>query len=253
MSFNWPTFVLTLLFVSGCEAQLFAQPSNVVYTTYLQRVGGGSGATQLPNHVTVQRGQTQIIKPAQLHEIMDGEALELAPLLQQLLSQTVPNWQQSQQQELQQQQQQQQQQTQQQQPLHFFVYENSQPVRLTSQQPQILPGFNGVNVQQQQQPQSTSMPIQLQQQQPQQQQYIETAPKSVAAIRPIAGGVFVAPTATLAHGIQPTISSQAQNAPEATSCKRCCPEDVEAAATPCPCCQVSIPLLSAAALKATVG
>ncbi|KAH8398619.1 hypothetical protein KR215_003022, partial [Drosophila sulfurigaster] len=231
--------------------------------------GSGSGATQLPNHVTVQRGQTQIIKPAQLHEIMDGEALELAPLLQQLLSQTVPNWQQSQQQELQQQQQQhqqqqqQQQQPQQQQPLHFFVYENAQPVRLTSQQPQILPGFNGVNVQQQpqqqqQQPQSTSMPIQLQQQQPQQQQYIETAPKSVAAIRPIAGGAFVAPTATLAHGIQPTISSQAQTAPEATSCERCCPEDVkeskvEAAATPCPCCQVSIPLLSAAALKATVG
>ncbi|KAH8311941.1 hypothetical protein KR044_008706, partial [Drosophila immigrans] len=222
--------------------------------------GGGGGATQLPNHVTVQRGPTQIIKPAQLHEIREGEAL--APLLQQLLSQTVPNWQQSQQQQQQQQQPQQQ---------HFFVYENSQPVRLTSQQPQILPGFNGVNVQQQQQqqPQSTSMPIQLQQhqqqqqQQPQQQyvQYIQTAPKTVAAIRPIAGGGFVAPPATLAHGFQP-ISSQANNTQEATSCERCCPEAAEgeqkdvlrgAAATPCPCCHVTTPLLSAAALKATVG
>ncbi|KAH8381459.1 hypothetical protein KR093_005359, partial [Drosophila rubida] len=214
------------------------------------------GATRLPNHVTVQRGQTQIIKPAQLHEVAEGEVL--APLLQQLLSQTVPNWQQSHHQQQRQRQQPQQQQ-------HFFVYENSQPVRLTSQQPQILPGFNGVNVQQ---PQSASMPIQLQQQQQQQQQqqpqqqyiqYIQTAPKTVAAIQPIAGGASVAPPATLAHGVQP-VSNQANNTQEASSCERCCPEaDDEqnaatgAAATPCPCCNFTTPLLSAATLKATVG
>lgn len=155
----------------------------MTYTTYIQ--GADGGATQLPNHLTAQRAPaTQIIKAAE-QEITDSDAL--APLLQQLLRQTMPNWQQAQRQQQQQQQQ------------HFFVFENSQPVQLAGQQPQILQEFNGVNVrqpqQQQQQPQSTYMPqrqqqqftqlpIQMQQQQAEQKeytQYLQTAPKIALA------------------------------------------------------------------------
>lgn len=132
-------------------------------------------ATQLPNHVT-------LIKPLQLQEVTTGESL--APLLQQLLRQTVPNWQQPREPPQQQQQQQQQ---------HFFVYETSQPVRLTSQQPQILPGFNVQQQQLQPPPQSTSMPIQLQQQD---LQYLQAAPKIVAAPSPPATAIAKPTTST---------------------------------------------------------
>ncbi|KRF83232.1 uncharacterized protein Dvir_GJ24075 [Drosophila virilis] len=141
MPFNWQTLLLSVC-LSQIGAQLFEKPStltttNVTYTSYIQ--GAVGGATQLPNHVNVQRAPAiQIIKAAE-QEITDSDAL--APLLQQLLRQTMPNWQQEQRQQQQQQHQ------------HFFVFENSQPVQLAGQQPQILQGFNGVNVRQPQQQQ----------------------------------------------------------------------------------------------------
>ncbi|XP_068158030.1 uncharacterized protein [Drosophila tropicalis] len=182
--------LLNLMWFAVClaEAQLFEQPlTNSVYTTHIQRgLAGRNGQTA----VDIQRAPIQIIEPAQLHQqlkqITGSETL--APLLYNLLGQTVPNWQTPTNQPQRPQQQQFQQPQQQQHRQHFFVYESPQPVRLVSQQPQILPGFNGVNVhlqqqQQQQQPLSLPKPIQAQQQYPQTEPKIVKAPPATVPCR----------------------------------------------------------------------
>ncbi|XP_022215195.2 transcription factor SPT20 homolog [Drosophila obscura] len=203
---NWlvlPHLAVGCLWFCLAGGQMFEQQlTNLIYSN---RVGGATD--RRPQGLTIQRLPSQMIEPDRLHqhlqEITGSEAL--APLLLELLGQSGPNWQgqqagntatnqpQQKQQQPQQQQQQAQPQPQQQQPQqqqqHFFVYENSQTAGQTSQQPQILPGFNGVNVhpasqQQGQQLFRAPKPIQAQQQQQQQQQqyqYPETEPKIVKA------------------------------------------------------------------------
>ncbi|XP_030238411.1 glucose-repressible alcohol dehydrogenase transcriptional effector isoform X2 [Drosophila navojoa] len=155
--------VLCCLSTIGAQQQLFEQPStltarNLAPTIYnVAGVGAGAGAgAQLPNHAAVQRAPAQIIKATALQEVRDSE--ELAPFFQQLLKQTMPNWQtehkQRGQQRQQQQEQEQRQETRGQQQQHFFV-------ELPSQQPQILHGYNGVNVRQQQQQQQQQQRRQL--------------------------------------------------------------------------------------------
>ncbi|TDG50109.1 hypothetical protein AWZ03_003619 [Drosophila navojoa] len=277
--------VLCCLSTIGAQQQLFEQPStltarNLAPTIYnVAGVGAGAGAgAQLPNHAAVQRAPAQIIKATALQEVRDSE--ELAPFFQQLLKQTMPNWQtehkQRGQQRQQQQEQEQRQETRGQQQQHFFV-------ELPSQQPQILHGYNGVNVrqqqqqQQQQQLQSTSLPQQQQQQQQQQQPfaqlpiqkqqqqsyttYLQTSPK--IALAPLTAAATTTTTTTtaaigvappigsLANSFQPT-SPQAQNTTLAKEqCELCC-DPLAPPNTPCGCCNTK-PLLSAAALRATTG
>ncbi|XP_001358562.3 putative uncharacterized protein DDB_G0271606 [Drosophila pseudoobscura] len=232
------------------------------------RVGGA--ATGL----TIQRLPSQMVEPGRLQqhlqEITGSE--DLAPLLLELLGQSGPVWQGQQpgfSQAATNQPQQKQQQPQQQQQQHFFSYENSQAAGQTSQQPQILPGFNGVNVhpasqQQGQQLFRAPKPIQAEQQQQQQlleqQQYPETEPKIVKA-PPVAA--VVAPgsayTATsfqnpsLQHlrpaGTQPVSSPTPATAAPASSSH---PSTCSGMNMPCPNYQTT-PLLSATALKATAG
>ncbi|EDW16340.2 uncharacterized protein Dmoj_GI22282 [Drosophila mojavensis] len=229
MCFNSHTWllssaVLCCLSTIGAQ-QLFEQPStltarNLAPTIYNVTGGAGAGAAQLPNRAAAQRAPTQIIKATALQEVRDSE--ELAPFFQQLLKQTMPNWQTEHKQRGQQQEQQQESRGQQQQQQHFFV-------ELPSQQPQILQGYNGVNVrqqqqqqQQQQQLQSTSLPQQQQQQQ--QQPFTQL----------------------------PIHSPQAQNTTLGQEqCELCC-DPLAPPNTPCGCCNTK-PLLSAAALKATTG
>ncbi|XP_017139536.1 protein FAM170B [Drosophila miranda] len=224
------------------------------------RVGGT--ATGL----TIQRLPSQMVEPGRLQqhlqEITGSE--ELAPLLLELLGQSGPSWQGQQPGYMAATNQPQQQQQQ-----HFFLYENSQAAGQTSQQPQILPGFNGVNVhpasqQQGQQLFRAPKPIQAEQQQEQQQQeqqqYPETEPKIVKA-PPVAA--VVAPgsayTATsfqnpsLQHsrpaGTQPVSSPSPATAAPASSSH---PSTGSGMNMPCPSYQTT-PLLSATALKATAG
>jgi len=130
--------------------------------------------------LSINRAEGQQIEEAalqqHLQQITGSEAL--APLLLELLGQTVPNWQEQQQQPFHQQHQpahQQQQATNQpqQRGQHFFVYENA-----AGQPPQILAGFNGVNVQPEPpslQPKPKQKPIQTE------QQYVGAGPKIVEA------------------------------------------------------------------------
>ncbi|XP_034661419.1 protein FAM170B [Drosophila subobscura] len=292
---NWlvlPHLALGCLWFCLAGGQMFEQQlTNLIYSN---RVGSATDGS--PQGVTIQRLPSQMIEPGRLHqhlqEITGSEAL--APLLLELLGQSGPNWQgqqpgmaatnqprqkeqQPQQQRPQQLEQQPQQEQQQQQ--HFFVYENSQSAGQTSQQPQILPGFNGVNVhpasqQQGQQPFRAPKPIQAQQQQ---QQYPETEPKIVKA--PLVAAVQ-APTsayiATSFHSLPPGPPSLDFSLPNsrpagtrpvsspfpATAAPASCshpsaqvpaPESAPSGMSmPCPS-YVTTPLLSAAVLKATAG
>ncbi|KAH8382645.1 hypothetical protein KR009_004590 [Drosophila setifemur] len=221
---NWPVLLHLMLACLGVGGQMFAQP-----------------LTKKHGVLAIQRAEGQMIEEADLHhhlqQITGSEAL--APLLLGLLGQNVPNWQQQQQQR-----QQQKQQAATNQPHRpqeeFFVYKN--PLA-ASQQPQILPGFNGVNVQpeqptqqQQQQQHPLAQPIQAQQQYPPAGPKIVKAPPGVAVWAP-----------ELSHPSSITSTTPA-------SCQLSQSQPLEGA-TPCPPTTnyQLVPLLSATALKATVG
>ncbi|EDW97975.1 alpha-protein kinase 1 [Drosophila yakuba] len=257
---NWLVLLHLPLVCLGVGSQIFAQP-----LTKHQNTGSSI--------LSINRAEGQKIEQAallqHLQQITGSEAL--APLLHELLGQTVPNWQQPQQQQKQQQlypqqQQKQQQHYQQQQPKqqqqqatnqpqreqrqHFFVYENG-----AGQPPQILAGFNGVNVQPEQPGQQLRLqpkPIQTA------QQYEGVGPKVVKA-PPAAAAVW----APRVESHPPPSPSAATAAP--ASCQLSSnPSEIAAAAssltaTPTALCpppaggQKTIPLLSATALKATAG
>nr|CBA35221.1 CG5386 protein [Drosophila melanogaster]CBA35224.1 CG5386 protein [Drosophila melanogaster]CBA35226.1 CG5386 protein [Drosophila melanogaster]CBA35229.1 CG5386 protein [Drosophila melanogaster] len=256
---NWLVLLHLPLVCLGVVSQTFAQPLTKHHNTGI---------------LSINRAEGQKIEEAalqqHLQQITGSEAL--APLLHELLGQTVPNWQQPQQQQPQQQQkhqqprQQQQQHYQQQQPKwqqqqatnqpqqeqgqHFFVYENA-----AGQPPQILAGFNGVNVQPEQPGQQLRLqpkPIQTA------QQYGGVGPKVVKAPPAAAAAVW----APRVESHPPPYPSAATAAPASCQLGRN-PSEVAAPASPtatppalCPPPsggQETIPLLSAAALKATAG
>ncbi|KAH8340947.1 hypothetical protein KR059_010246 [Drosophila kikkawai] len=242
---NWPVPLhLTLVCLVVVVGQMFAQPLTNQLFAYRNR-----------SPLTIESAAGQMVEEAalqqHLQQITGSEAL--APLLLQLVGQTVPNWQQKQQQQPQQQQQQPQQpkqqlqqatnQPQQQGEQHFFVYENA-----ASQQPQILAGFNGVNGRPElQQQQLLPKPIQAQQQYP-----AESRPKIVKA--PPAAAVWAPALSNLPQLNHPSPA----NAAAPASCQLCCnPSELATpTATPCPPSNVgyeTVPLLSATALKAAVG
>ncbi|EDW43158.1 putative uncharacterized protein DDB_G0294196 [Drosophila sechellia] len=242
---NWLVLLHLPLVCLGVVSQTFAQPLTKHHNTGI---------------LSINRAEGQKIEEAallqHLQQITGSEAL--APLLHELLGQTVPNWQQPQQQQQQHYQQQQpkwqQQQAtnqpQQEQGQHFFVHENA-----AGQPPQILAGFNGVNVQPEQPGQQLRLqpkPIQTA------QQYGGVWPKVVKA-----------PPAAAAAVWAPRVESHPPPSPSAaTAAPASCqlgsnPSKVAAPASPtatppalCPPPsggQETIPLLSATALKATAG
>ncbi|XP_039493683.1 putative cyclin-dependent serine/threonine-protein kinase DDB_G0272797/DDB_G0274007 [Drosophila santomea] len=246
---NWLVLLHLPLVCLGVGSQIFAQPLTKHHNT-------GSSI------LSINRAEGQKIEQAallqHLQQITGSEAL--APLLHELLGQTVPNWQQPQQQQKQQQLYQQQQPKQQQQQAtnqpqreqrqHFFVYENA-----AGQPPQILAGFNGVNVQ----PEQPGLQLRLQPKPIQTaQQYGGVGPKVVKA-PPAAAAVW----APRVESHPPPSPSAATAAP--ASCQLSSnPSEIAAAAssltaTPPALCppsaggQKTIPLLSATALKATAG
>ncbi|XP_017131167.1 ataxin-2 homolog [Drosophila elegans] len=254
---NWLVLLHLSLVCLGGASQMFAQP--------LTKKQHNTGI------LSIERAAGQKIEEAALQQhlqkITGSEAL--APLLHELLGQTVPNWQQHHRQQQQQQHQpkQQQHQPKQQQPAtnqprqpqgqDFFVYEN-----VVGQQPQILAGFNGVNVQPEQ-PANQQQQLRLQLPKPihteQQQQYpaAKPGPKIVKAPPAASAEAVWAPDL---KGHPPP--SPATAAP--ASCQLCCnPSEVAATsatptptATPCPPTlggHETIPLLSAMVLKATAG
>ncbi|KAH8346480.1 hypothetical protein KR084_001214 [Drosophila pseudotakahashii] len=248
---NWLVLLHLPLVCLGVAAQMFAQPLTKNHSSGILSIKRAEGhrieEAALPQH---------------LQQITGSEAL--APLLLELLGQTVPNWQQQQQQQFQQQHQPKQQQQQatnqpQQRGQHFFVYENA-----AGQPPQILAGFNGVNGQPEQpaasqphrlQPKPSPKPIQTE------QQYRGAGPKIVKA--PPAAAVWAPDLKGHQHHPPPSPATPATAAP--ASCQLCCnPSEVATPTTPpmlptpqCPPTLGSghetIPLLSATALKATAG
>ncbi|XP_017082617.1 putative uncharacterized protein DDB_G0294196 [Drosophila eugracilis] len=251
---NWLVLLhLQLVCLVVCS-QMFAQPLTKNHSTGI---------------LSINRAEGQKIEEAallqHLQQITGSEAL--APLLHELLGQTLPNWQQQQQQKQQQRQkqshqhhrpkQQQQQATnqpqRQQRGQEFFVYENA-----AGQPPQILAGFNGVNVQPEQ-PTAQQLhlqpkPIQTEpkQQQQHQQQYPVAGPKIVKA--PPAAAVW-APELKSHPPPYPATAAPA-------SCQLSCNPSEVAAVAPRPTATLTpptfgghetIPLLSATVLKATAG
>ncbi|EDV54172.1 E3 ubiquitin-protein ligase TRIM33 [Drosophila erecta] len=238
---NWLVVLHLPLVCSGVGSQIFAQPLTKHHNTGI---------------LSINRAEGQSVEEAallqHLQQITGSEAL--APLLHELLGQTVPNWRQPQQQHHYQQQQPKQQlqratnQPQQEQGQHFFVYENA-----AGQPPQILAGFNGVNVQPEQPGQQLRLqpkPIQTA------QQYGGVGPKVVKAPPAAAAAVW----APRVESHPPPSPSAATAAP--ASCQLSSnPSEIAAAATPPALCpptppsggQETIPLLSATALKATAG
>ncbi|XP_043655971.1 mediator of RNA polymerase II transcription subunit 15 [Drosophila teissieri] len=249
---NWLALLHLPLVCLGVGSQMFAQPLTKHHNT-------GS-------ILSINRAQGQKIEPAallqHLQQITGSEAL--APLLHELLGQTVPNWQQPQQQQQQQlyqqqqptqQQQQATNQPQQEQGQHFFVYENA-----AGQPPQILAGFNGVNVQPEQPGQQLRLqpkPIQTA------QQYGGVGPKVVKAPPAAAAAAAAAVWAPRVESHHPPPSPAAATAAPASCQLSSHPSETAAAASPtatppAPCPppaggQRTIPLLSATALKATAG
>ncbi|XP_017007428.2 putative cyclin-dependent serine/threonine-protein kinase DDB_G0272797/DDB_G0274007 [Drosophila takahashii] len=241
---NWLVLLHLPLVCLGVASQMFAQPLTKNHSSGI---------------LSIKRAEGQQIEeaalPQHLQQITGSEAL--APLLLELLDQTVPNWQQQQKQQSHQQLQPKQQQQQatnqpQQRGQHFFVYENA-----AGQPPQILAGFNGVNVQPEQHrhslqpkptPKPSPKPFQTE------QQNVGAGPKIVKA--PPAAAVW-APELKGQHHPLPSAPSPATAAP--ASCQLCCnPSEVATPpTTPCPpplgSVHETIPLLSATALKATAG
>ncbi|XP_037730747.1 putative uncharacterized protein DDB_G0294196 [Drosophila subpulchrella] len=239
---NWLVLLHLLLVCLGVGSQMFAQPLTKNHSSGI---------------LSINRAEGQKIEEAalqqHLQQITGSEAL--APLLLELLGQTVPNWQEQQQQQQpahQQHQPKQQQQQDTNQPQQrgqpFFVYENP-----AGQPPQILAGFNGVNVQPEPpslQPKPKQKPIQTE------QQYVGAGPKIVEA--PPAAAVWapelkshpppspgVAAPASCQLSGNPSQVAAVAGRPSATPTAPTTPTLGSGHET--------IPLLSATALKATAG
>ncbi|XP_016960074.1 alpha-protein kinase 1 [Drosophila biarmipes] len=252
---NWLVLLHLLPVCLAVGSQMFAQPLTKSHSSGTLSINRAEGvqveAAALRQH---------------LQQITGSEAL--APLLLELLGQTVPNWQEQSRQQQQQQhppahqqhqpKQQQQQATNQPQQggQHFFVYENA-----AGQPPQILAGFNGVNLQPEQpglQPKPRPRPRPKPEQKPIQteQQYIGAGPKIAEA--PPAAAVWA-----------PRLESHPPPSPRVAAPASCQlsgnPSQVAAVAgrpgaTPTTPATPSlgsgyeaVPLLSATALKATAG